>query len=446
MPANRFLSIDSGIETLYTAIAASVGAADAGKIPVTDSTGKLDPSLVSGLLSRAIAFSSTVAPADLTGNVIAYDPGLGAAGIWRQGSDTDDRIIRSLLAGTNNQIAIARNIGSSRIILSHEDVADAVAGNRFAIAGNRNFIWYPSQTIILCYISPRWRIAGTHEQQRVSTPAQITADQTDYLATDATTGFTAFHCNILRLSSDAIRTIRSLRGGADTVTREVHNIGNNYLVLPHEDTAGTAANRFDFGGHDRLIAPGEVTVLGYDALSQRWRALDTVKPYKVWARTTSSLTLNNSTAVQRLFNVLTNGAIALPGNSTYRFKCRFDITGMSGTSGNAAFNLLGAGTAVLSNIKYTSYGLDNNTPTNAAALSGLLSNASASAAAIVAAGTGTGLFANIEGEFSIAGAAGTIIPSVALLTAVATAVVSAGAYIEIERIGAGTPAIVGNWS
>lgn len=399
-------------------------------------------------LGGAIAFTTTVTPPDLTGDVVDYDStGLATAGIWRQGADINDRIIRSLAGGIDCRLLIARNVGSSRIILPHEDTA-GVAANRFTITGNRNFLWYPSQTLILSYISPRWRIAGTHDLPRISTPASISTTQVDWLAPDASTGFDIFNCGIIRAACSVDTIIRSLGGAYDWRVVDFHNIGTRYFILPHEDTTAsvTAALRFNFGGNDQFIAPQESCQLIYDPTVARWRRVGGYRPFRVLARSTSNHPLLNQTAGQRLFNVSPNGAIALPGDSTFKFKCRFDVTGMSTTSGNLAFNLLGAGTAALSSVKYTSYGLDNNNPTNAAALSGLLSNAAGSAAAIALAGTGTGLFANIEGTFSITGTAGTIIPSVALLTAVATATVSAGAYIEIERIGPGTPVPIGIWS
>lgn len=401
------------------------------------------------IASRQFGFTDIVTPPDITADQIAYAPaGLDTAGGWLQGSDTHDRVIRSLAGGYSGRILPARNIGSSRMIISHDDAAETTVTNRFTIAGTRGFIWYPSQSILLWYANSRWRILGTHEQQRVITPAAISTNQIDWQPADASTGFDSFVADTIRASSTAAVRIGSLLGAYAYRVIAIHNVGSNPIVLTHEDTTGgvTAAARFNFGGHDQIIWPEEVLQIVYDPTTARWRCLGNLKPFKVYARTTSTLTLANSTATQKLFNVSANGAIALPGDSTFKFKCQFDVTGMSTTPGNLRFNLLGAGTATLSAIKYTSYGLDNNTPTNATTLSGLLSNASASAVAIATAGTGTAMFANIEGTFSITGAAGTIIPSVALLTAVATAVVSTGAYIEIERIGAGTPVPIGIWS
>jgi hypothetical protein len=46
MSTNKFLGLVSGVRTLFTAIASSAGVADANKIIATDSTGKIDSTLM----------------------------------------------------------------------------------------------------------------------------------------------------------------------------------------------------------------------------------------------------------------------------------------------------------------------------------------------------------------------------------------------------------------
>jgi hypothetical protein len=53
---------------------------------------------------------------------------------------------------------------------------------------------------------------------------------------------------------------------------------------------------------------------------------------------------------------------------------------------------------------------------------------------MISAGTGTNLAATIRGKFRT-NAAGTIIPSVGLATAVATAVVDVETYFRLEKLG-----------
>jgi len=117
---------------------------------------------------------------------------------------------------------------------------------------------------------------------------------------------------------------------------------------------------------------------------------------------------------------------------------------MSGTSGNIAFDILGAGTATFSAALYHALGIDNNTPTNAAAQTGSFSAAAQSVASVVLGSTGTAMAFSLRGMFRVSGG-GTIIPSCTLVTAIA-AVVQAGSYFKCHRVGSGTVETVGEWS
>lgn len=151
--------------------------------------------------------------------------------------------------------------------------------------------------------------------------------------------------------------------------------------------------------------------------------------------------LTSTTAVQKLFNWSPNGALQLAAGY-YLFKCIYVITGMSATSGNAAFNLLGAGTATLGTVLFNADGIDSTNPTTAGTSTGSASQTTASVASIVTAGTGTAMRVAINGAFQVT-ATGTIVPSVALVTASA-AVVKAGSLFTCEWLGAGNA--TGSWS
>lgn len=99
-------------------------------------------------------------------------------------------------------------------------------------------------------------------------PAQITSDQTTYNPTDL--GISS----VLRVSTDALRNIRSLANGIQGKVLILLNIGSFPLVLSHEYTTGTtASNRFTLpGGADLTIHAGGTAVLWYDNTSSRWRA------------------------------------------------------------------------------------------------------------------------------------------------------------------------------
>jgi len=162
-----------------------------------------------------------------------------------------------------------------------------------------------------------------------------------------------------------------------------------------------------------------------------------------FVRLTSGYTLTSTTNSQKAFNLPANGALTLPANTAYFFECLLSIDTMSATSGNMGFDLLGAGTATISNQSWFLHGLDATTQSTAAAVSGVASEAARTGDTVVAA-TGTAVHAFVRGNFSIS-TGGSIIPSVKLTTA-AAAVVRAGSYFKVERIGLDTVTTVGNWA
>lgn len=159
-------------------------------------------------------------------------------------------------------------------------------------------------------------------------------------------------------------------------------------------------------------------------------------------RLSANYTLTNTTAEQQLFNSTTNGRLTLE-LGTYDFRCSLGVNAMSATSGNASFDILGAGTAVLGTVHYRVVGHDAAAITTIAALSGSQNSAGQTAASMVTAATGVALQADIHGNFVIS-TAGTIVPSIDLVTA-AAAVVVAGSYCRFTRIGDTTVSNVGQW-
>ena len=163
-----------------------------------------------------------------------------------------------------------------------------------------------------------------------------------------------------------------------------------------------------------------------------------------WVMLTADYTLTNSTAQQKMFNTTTNGTLTLP-TGVYEFNCFVYLTTMSGAfSGNAAFDPLGAGTAVTDRYGYTAQGIDNSSPLAAGTITGSASVTATSAASMVTAGLGTGLTAHVNGIFRIS-TGGTIIPSLSLVTA-AAAVVKAGSWFKITKIGESSETSVGAWT
>jgi hypothetical protein len=162
-----------------------------------------------------------------------------------------------------------------------------------------------------------------------------------------------------------------------------------------------------------------------------------------WIRQASSRTLTSTTSAQKLFDAVTNGTLDLAAG-VYFFQCLFGITGLSGTSGNLQFQLLGGGGATLGTTLYRAVGIDQGTIGNAGTITGSRAAASNSAASILTAGTGTSAWVEVTGTFDVT-AAGTIIPSVALVTA-AAGTVEAGSFFTCRRVGPTGAVSVGKWS
>jgi hypothetical protein len=161
-----------------------------------------------------------------------------------------------------------------------------------------------------------------------------------------------------------------------------------------------------------------------------------------YVRLTSAYTLTSTTSAQQLFNATTNGALTLP-TGMYFFECLLSLSSMSSTSGNAQFQLVGGGTAAVDQVLYHAVGVDGATGT-AATQTGSTSTSANSPASIVTAGTNTNMQVSIRGTFRVT-TSGTLIPSIALVTA-AAAVVAAGSYFRCRRVGETTDSVIGNWS
>ena len=164
--------------------------------------------------------------------------------------------------------------------------------------------------------------------------------------------------------------------------------------------------------------------------------------------TAASYPLNSgTTALQKIFNGSTNGAVTLIAG-TYVVDMLLQITGMSGVSGNMGIDIQGAGTASIftgmSNF-IDIIGIDSATPGVPAARNGstIATTLSGITAPVVIITTATAAAIRLHALMHIN--AGTLIPSVSLTTASAASVAN-GSYIRFVRVGAGNVATVGNWS
>src|SRR6185437_12269310 len=105
-------------------------------------------------------------------------------------------------------------------------------------------------------------------REGVTSPAQITADQNDYVpATGDAVG-------TWRLTSDAARAITGIANGVIGRRLTIVNVGANTITLKNQSASSVAANRLITGtGADLAIAADQSVMLEYDGTTARWRVV-----------------------------------------------------------------------------------------------------------------------------------------------------------------------------
>lgn len=161
-----------------------------------------------------------------------------------------------------------------------------------------------------------------------------------------------------------------------------------------------------------------------------------------YTRLASNFALTNSTAEQAIFPVGQRTLTLETG--IYRFYGNISLTGMSATTGNMAIDILGAGSAVVGQWMWTAFGRDAANNATGAAMGGSCMTAQQTGASFTTPATATETMAQLAGIFIVT-TAGTITPSITLLTASAASTV-AGSFFMVERIGAQAATTLGQWS
>jgi hypothetical protein len=119
-------------------------------------------------------------------------------------------------------------------------------------------------TSIMQYTPTAVNLTAAVSFNGVNSPAQITSNQNDYNPSGLSVA------SVLRLSSNAARTITGLQGGAGGRIITVMNVGSYAITLKNASGSSSAANRFAFTG-DLALASGQSTILMYDGTSSVWR-------------------------------------------------------------------------------------------------------------------------------------------------------------------------------
>lgn len=108
---------------------------------------------------------------------------------------------------------------------------------------------------------------GTYLVTTANTPAQITGNQNNYAPGEY---------GVLRLSTDASRTITGIADGVSGRNLWIVNVGSNNLTLSNQSASSSAANRIICAqGADMTLAADDVVHLWYDVTTARWRVFTT---------------------------------------------------------------------------------------------------------------------------------------------------------------------------
>ncbi len=175
------------------------------------------------------------------------------------------------------------------------------------------------------------------------------------------------------------------------------------------------------------------------------KTLITTAPYYAYIRQhADGAVFANDTNFRAVFDSVAAGTLTIEVG-TYKFEGLIQCKGMSGTSGNMKWDLLGAGGATLTNHLQLILGIDGAMNTNAAA-GGVPLITAASSVNITSAATSVNCTIRVFGTFECT-VAGTVIPSIAQSTAVnGTAQITAGSYLHFTKLGATTDVSAGSWA
>lgn len=206
-------------------------------------------------------------PDILTSNQNNYVP--GNYDVLRLASSAEYNIT-GIAAGVKGRKLRIFNVGDYGITLVHQS-SSSLAANRFAFVNESDFIIPPDGNVLLYYdwTTTKWiggDQASIYDVVNESTPAQITSNQNDY-----NPGLS----EVLRLSTDAARTITGISGGVKGRYLQIINVGNFNITLPYESALSSAGNRFITpSAESTVLYPRASVRLYYDGVLLRWSIPD----------------------------------------------------------------------------------------------------------------------------------------------------------------------------
>lgn len=222
-------------------------------------------------------------------------------------------------------------------------------------------LWYDTNVSILkvytqvgTWVSVSTQILGElniNDVLRLSgdiTPSTLTGDANDYAPTSIA------NASVLRLATDAKRTLTGITGGTDGRVMIVLNIGSFPLVLSKENSNSSTINRFDLV-EDLTLFGKQNAILIYDLTSARWRLLSGPQaPSRETPQSltdTATITWDTSVGRQAVVTLGGNRTFGAPTNATpgtYILTVKQDATGSRTITWNGVFKWTGGTAPTLS--------------------------------------------------------------------------------------------------
>lgn len=175
-------------------------------------------------------------------------------------------------SGAASPIAFKTNSGTQQFSIGHIASAVNYLQAKGGVTGTGGVLEsVGAGTDIDILISPKGAglatFTTTYGYTGIISPTQINANTNNYAPTSNTTA------SIIRINTDAVRTITGFNAGVSGRVVTFINIGSFAINFTNDDASSTAANRFKLSSPTVVIPPNGAISFWYDTTQARWVGL-----------------------------------------------------------------------------------------------------------------------------------------------------------------------------